>query len=172
MRARKILWLVVAASLVLVAGCSQRLVDFTIISSKNIDLSKADQFKRGTTRVEGVDNVPIIIFPLGTPNVKEAIDRAIEKVPGAVALVDGVVTYKFFYFLFGQASYFVEGLPLLDPTLVSATGGPESPYMVCYDDPQTHEATLKYLTEADYHAVRQALSDGDTEMIARLVVNN
>jgi hypothetical protein len=37
------------------ASCSYRVVDFTIISTKNVDLSKAGTFKRGKTRVEGKD---------------------------------------------------------------------------------------------------------------------
>jgi hypothetical protein len=56
------------------ASCSYRVVDFTIISTKNVDLSKAGTFKRGKTRVEGKDVAHMIIyFPIGRPSMKEII---------------------------------------------------------------------------------------------------
>ncbi|HPN57210.1 MAG TPA: hypothetical protein PLD92_10210, partial [Candidatus Omnitrophota bacterium] len=56
------------------AGCTVRMIDFTILSTKNIDLARASTFKRGAARVEGKDEISIIIFiPTGVPNVKEAI---------------------------------------------------------------------------------------------------
>ena len=60
-------------------------------------------------------------FPTGTPNIKEAIDRAIESVPGAVALLDGVLSYSSWNaILYGQIKYIVEGTPLIDPALTDA----------------------------------------------------
>ena len=74
------------------SGCTTRFVDYTMLSTKNMDLSKAGTYKRGANRVRGEDTQMIIIFipTASAPNVKEATDRAIESVPGAVALVDGV----------------------------------------------------------------------------------
>jgi hypothetical protein len=104
---------------VVLTGCAQttRIGDFTIISSKNIDLSKGANFKRGTNRVEGKDLVHSgggFAGPMA-PNMKTAIDRAIESVPGTVALVDGVI-----YQIMGSFSvgYKVEGTPLIDPSLL------------------------------------------------------
>ena len=105
-----------------ISGCTTRLVDFTIISSKTIDLSRGAEFKRGKERVNGEDMAHIIIFiPTGIPNAKEAMDRAIESVPGAVALLDGVITQEFFYFpyIYGYSKYIVEGTPLIDPKLLA-----------------------------------------------------
>ena len=47
------------------------------------------------------------------------MDRAIESQPGAVALVDGVVSFKSWIipFIYGQQKYIVEGSPLIDPKL-------------------------------------------------------
>jgi len=108
--------------MVLVAsGCTTRLTDFTVISTKNIEWSKAGTYKRATTRTTGKDTSYIIIFiPTGQPNMKEAIDRAIEPVPGAVALVDGVLYSNFWYipYIYGESSYVVEGTPLIDPSLI------------------------------------------------------
>ncbi|MGZ6519130.1 MAG: hypothetical protein ACXVED_16195, partial [Bacteroidia bacterium] len=72
-------------------------------------------------RIKGEDKKSIVIFiPTGVPNVKEAMDNAIESTPGAVALVDGVVTeYKWYIpYIYGEFGYEVEGTPLLDPVLL------------------------------------------------------
>jgi hypothetical protein len=101
-------------------GCTTRIVDFTAISTKNVDWSKAATFSRASSRVVGKDTAHIIIFiPTGVPNMKEAIDQAIESRPGGVALVDGVVYSKFWWipYIYGQTSYVVEGTPLIDPAL-------------------------------------------------------
>lgn len=100
-------------------GCVQRITDFTIISSKNIDLSNGANFKRDDKRVEGEDSKPIIIFPIGIPNAKEALDQAIQGVPGCVGLVDGVLEHEFFSFLFGYVKYRVKGTCLIDPKLLN-----------------------------------------------------
>ncbi|MGI9213052.1 MAG: hypothetical protein ACR2HF_11325 [Methylococcaceae bacterium] len=100
-----------------VTGCAQRIGDFTLVSSKNIDLTRGADFKRSYTRIKAEDTVPIILgIPIGIPNMKTALDRAIEKTPGAVALTDGVVSQKIFNFIiFGEMGYEVEGTPLIDP---------------------------------------------------------
>src|SRR5262245_42913369 len=87
--------LLLAVIALILTSCTTRIVDFTIISTKNIDISKGATFQRGKSRVEGIDKVyVIVIIPTGFPNVKEAVDRAIESLPGAVALLDGVVTQQ------------------------------------------------------------------------------
>lgn len=106
-----------AASL---SGCTHRYIDFTTISSKNMDMSRGAEFERGYGRVVGEDKAHIIIFiPTGTPNAKEALDRAIESTPGAVALLDGVITHKSWWipYIYGQSTIEVEGTPLIDPRL-------------------------------------------------------
>lgn len=105
------------------SGCSQRMIDFTMISSKNIDLSRGAEFTRSPKRVKGEDRKRIIIFiPTGQPNAKEAMDKAIESVPGAVGLVDGVITSHSWYipYIYGEAWYEVEGTPLVDPALLKS----------------------------------------------------
>lgn len=102
------------------SSCSRRVLDFTLISSKNVDLTKGASFVRGKSRVEGKDMVHIIIFiPTGQVNIKEAVDKAIESTPGCVALLDGVIYTKFWWipYIYGQASATIEGLPLIDPSL-------------------------------------------------------
>ena len=47
------------------------------------------------------------------------MDKAIESVPSAIGLVDGVVTYSWWWipYLYGEFGYEVEGTPLIDPIL-------------------------------------------------------
>ena len=95
-------------------SCTHRLVDFTVISSKNIPITEVGtEFKKATQRVKGVDKKWQILFIPGIPSMKEAIDKAIEQYPGAVALTDGVVYSKMWTCgLFGQNKFVVEGTPL------------------------------------------------------------
>ncbi|WP_278386434.1 hypothetical protein [Stutzerimonas kunmingensis] len=111
---------VLALAVGVLSGCTQRYIDFTTISSKNMDMSRGADFERGEKRVMGEDKSHIIVFiPTGQPNAKEALDRAIESTPGAVALLDGVITHKFWWipYIYGQTSIEVEGTPLIDPRL-------------------------------------------------------
>ncbi|MBW8051198.1 MAG: hypothetical protein FVQ77_12825 [Cytophagales bacterium] len=104
----------------LFSNCTTRMVDFTIISTKNIDLAKGATFVRGKNRVEGEDMIHWIIYiPIGKPNIKEAVDEAIESTPGCIALLDGVLYSRFWWipFIYGQQYYLVEGTPLIDPSL-------------------------------------------------------
>lgn len=99
----------VMLAFVFFTGCTIRIVDFTAISTKNVKLPTKAKGKR----VTGEDCVPVILFPLGVPNMKEAIDEAIESAgENYDALVDGVVYHINQSFLFGQICYRVEGTPI------------------------------------------------------------
>lgn len=92
-------------------SCTTRMIDFTVLSSKNTEMTVPEAAKG--ERVKGADSVPVFFVPLGTPSIKEAVDRAIEKAgPGYDALIDGVVYYKFVAFIFGTVQYTVEGTPI------------------------------------------------------------
>jgi len=159
----KLLGTLIASGALLVTGCTSRFVDYTIISTKNIDLSKAATFQRGANRTEGIDTAHIIIFiPTGNPNLKEAIDRAIEAVPGAVALLDGVVTSSFYFIplIYGEANFAVEGTPLIDPALAPKRAEATSPYMIAALDKSGQVATFKYVSRSEYDVVKQQIAAG------------
>jgi len=91
-------------------GCSVRLTDFTAISTKNLNLPA----KKGE-RVEAEDCAKLLfgLIPInGTfqPNLKQAIDNAIEKGNGDV-LIDGVVYSNFIFIplIYTQVCYSVKG---------------------------------------------------------------
>lgn len=100
------------------SGCATRLTDFTVISSKNVELSQLGNYQRVPARVKGEDTIHIISFiPTGLyPDAKAALDKAIETQPGGVALVDGVITKRWFYIplIYGRDRYEVEGTLLVD----------------------------------------------------------
>jgi len=155
---RKTCFTLFACSLLAVTGCKTRFVDFTIISTKNVDLSKMGTFKRGA-RTEGVDKIYIIIFiPTGQPNLKEAIDRAIESVPGGVALLDGVVSQGFFYipYIYGEANFTVEGTVLIDPSLSghakAATGEPA--YYVATLDHSGKAVSCRQVSPEEFQTIK------------------
>lgn len=89
------------------SGCTVRVVDFTVISTKNVSVPT----KGKGPRAKGEDCVfSCLGLPFGIPNMKEAIDRAIENAGGQYdALVDGVVYQKSHPF---EICYEVEGTPI------------------------------------------------------------
>ena len=166
---RMVAWATTLVPLLL-ASCTTRLIDFTIISSKNVDLTNASSFKRASARTEGNDHALLILFiPIGIPNVKDAVDRAIAQVPGGVALVDGVVRRTFWWvILFGMDTITVEGTPLIDPKLANGEL-PESNFMASYTDPSTKETRLVYLSEAEYRELRLAVDHGNDRDAERIL---
>lgn len=145
-----------AACAALMTSCTTRLVDFTIISTKNVDLSHAGSFKRHSPRVTGVDaKQVIIIFPTGVPSPKQAVDRAIESVPGGVALVDGVLTRSFFYipYIYGETKFVVEGTVLVDPALAAAdtrSNGSSDKHLVMTLNQDGSVASKRTVTKNEY----------------------
>ena len=115
---KKFLLVICSFSLLLIiSSCSHRITDFTVISTKNVPLGqKAASLQKANRRVKGVDKSHMVFWiPLGMPNMKEAIDKAIEQYPGAIGLVDGVVKSKGWnVILYGQSSYVVEGTPIYE----------------------------------------------------------
>lgn len=111
----------VALLLLISSACTHRLTDFTVISTKNVPIgTKATTIKKMDKRVKGKDTAhSILCIPLGSPNMKEAIDRAIESHSGAIGLVDGVIkSYYWTCFFYGQDSFIVEGTPIYEDTEV------------------------------------------------------
>jgi len=91
------------------------MIDFTVISSKNANV----QGKSYGQRVEGKDCAGLLLGLIPVtgrfqPNMKEAVDRAIEAAgPGYDALIDGVIDQEVLIFiLYNQGCYIVEGTPI------------------------------------------------------------
>lgn len=105
--------------LLLCSGCTTRLADLTVCSTKNMDIKKSLHRVDTLQRNKGTDKRHIIIlFPTGVPNMKEAADKAIEQTPGAVGLSDATLKYTWWYipYIYGQFKYTVEGNPIFEIT--------------------------------------------------------
>jgi len=96
-------------------GCSARLIDFTVLSSKNARVEGEVYGKR----TEGKDCAGLLLGLIPVtgrfqPNMKEAVDRAIEEAGvGYDALIDGVVDNQvLLLFVYNQSCYIVEGTPI------------------------------------------------------------
>lgn len=96
-----------------IGGCSWR-NDFTALSSKNFGLNDLQvDASKSKGRVQGRSCQEVVfIFPTSfeTPNAKEAVDRALERV-NAQVLLNAVLEYEGFYvpLIYGRKCYFAEG---------------------------------------------------------------
>lgn len=98
------------------SGCVTRVADMTLCSTKNVDL-KVPHPVDAKRRVTGETRMHILILiPFGEESIKEAIDRAIESAPGAVALANATIDRGFFYipYIYGEGWYTVEGNPVFE----------------------------------------------------------
>jgi hypothetical protein len=151
--------LLLALGLVL-AGCATRIGDFTMLSTQNVDLSRAGEFKRSASAIEGKDTMHIILGIKTKPNIdlKEAIDRALAKFPGAVALVNVrlYTTGWSILGLYGQTSYIVSGTALVDPNLVpsnlvgEAANETKAEQYVVMNTTDGETYTASYISENEY----------------------
>jgi hypothetical protein len=109
---KKITFLAIVAAIV-VSSCTHRIIDFTVISTKNVqmsmDKSKGKQVKIKDLKAFGIN-----------ATLKGAIDKALQSAgPGYDLLVDGVISVSNYYFV---AGYRVEGLALNTLKLKSELG--------------------------------------------------
>lgn len=116
---KKLALAIAVLATLMTTGCAQRIADFTLASTKNVDLNSG-QFVKGD-RVEGIDKKYVVLFPLGVPSVKEAADRAIETNPCAVALTDVTADSEAFAFIFGYVQYKIEGDLVIDTNRTGCT---------------------------------------------------
>ena len=108
-------------SITMLSSCSYRMIDFTVISSKNVNLNVPKEAK-STTRVVGKSSAPVIIIHF-TASLKEAVDNAIESAGTDYdALIDGVVYQYDYSFFFGVWGYRVEGTAIKTSELKAMLG--------------------------------------------------
>ncbi|MFQ1014647.1 hypothetical protein ACU6T4_08045 [Avibacterium paragallinarum] len=97
---------VIVSSLMLSACVTQRMADFTLASTKNVNLSSG-KLVLGE-RVKGEDQSSGIAY------LKNAVDRAIEKDRCAVALSDVVISLEPGFF---SVKFIAEGTQVIDRSL-------------------------------------------------------
>lgn len=104
------------------AGCTNRLADVTYISTKAVNQEQLSTATTDNIRSTGEDMKQIIIFiPTGQPDIKEAIDQAIETRPCGIALKDATLTAYSWYipWVYGQHKLIAEGKVLEDVNCVA-----------------------------------------------------
>jgi hypothetical protein len=163
---RKTPAIVLALGLVL-AGCATRIGDFTMLSTQNVDLSRAGEFRRSASTVEGKDTMHIILGIKTKANIdlKEAIDKALAKFPGAVALVNArlYTTGWSIFGIYGQTSYIVSGTALVDPNLVpsnlvgEAENENKTDKYVVMNTADGETYTASYISESEYNKLLASL---------------
>ncbi|TDE06050.1 hypothetical protein [Flavobacterium hiemivividum] len=110
-------------TLLVLTSCSRDLFNFTIVSTKNINLEKLSSLEKSTEKTKGEDKTSIIIIiPTKRIKIDKAISNTIDKIPGCVALLDGKVYTKFWYipYIYGQQRIVIEATPLLDPSIAKS----------------------------------------------------
>lgn len=120
---KKLALLLLAAGLL--NSCTNRLLDVTVLSTKNIDLNNLSGYTSNTNqRVTGRASAPIIcVIPFGYPSAKEAADRAVERNGSqCVGLANATFTEKWWWipFIYGQITLEVEGDPIMKKTAAAA----------------------------------------------------
>ena len=109
----KIKHLLLAGFALLAVSCTTRVADLTVASTKNMDLKHTAGYTTTyNVRSKGEDKKHVT----GIPDMKEAIDNAIEKNgPNCVGLANATLERKWFYipFIYGQESFVAEGDPIM-----------------------------------------------------------
>jgi hypothetical protein len=99
---------IIAIMMASFVGCSQRIGDFTLISTKNVDIG--GKYKQIEGRFSGDDSRGVFLgIPLGTPNLKTAVDNCIQSGKGDLitnAVLDG--SY-WSVIIWGEQKYTVTG---------------------------------------------------------------
>jgi hypothetical protein len=101
--------LLAGVMIIVSSGCSFRTGDLSVVSSKNVGL-QPEVIRRG---VEGSDCSHMLLFiPLGSmvPNLDEAMDRALEKVPEGNVLTDlAIYNDVLFTYIYNRTCLRVKG---------------------------------------------------------------
>ena len=102
LKSRAMLAAVLCAGMFMFTGCTTRLGDFTVLSTKNVDVSGLKPGDRQTG--EDCVNLLFSMIPMGEVNWKNAMDQALERGKGDV-MVDAVLTVKAWAipYIFGQS---------------------------------------------------------------------
>ena len=96
----------------LMSGCTYHLGDFTLLASKNVDLTRfRTDLGENSQQVVGTDEAWSFVGIGGIPNLKEAIDRA-EEQGHAPALTNARLTaYYWNAFIVGNMKFEARGNP-------------------------------------------------------------
>ena len=158
------IYIFLLSTIVFLTSCTTRIIEFTLLSTKDVPLSKSANFKKGKG-VFAEDVLQMILsFPTAPdfptlPDPKEVVDMAIESVPGCVALADGSVTYKYLLFgVYNKFSFVIEGTAIIDPNLaLNAADRPKYTKVEIDKDGNRH---LQALSCDEYQKLKNKIAKG------------
>ncbi len=151
---------------IIFTSCTSRVIDYTLLSTKNVNFEGSKYFMKAPEPVKGKDTaVYIFVIPTSKLDIKEAINDAIEQVPGCVALADVVVYQRTIpLILVNTTSYIVKGTPIIDKRLLrnprKASILP-SKYIYGVYDKKEKRFKVSYLSEKEYKNLKQKLNIND-----------
>ncbi len=147
---KKLFFLSIAS--IILTSCSQNLFNFTLVSTKNIELEKLSSLEKSNEKTTGEDKASIIVFiPTRTIKIDQAITNTIDEIPGCIALLDGVVYSKFWWipYIYGEQKFVIEATPLIDPSFSqSSTSTPK--YRKVLFDKRGKIKSIKTISETEY----------------------
>lgn len=122
--------ILIIGAVALITGCTTTRIEelgrFTIISSKNVDISRLVEMRRSSNKVETkcLNTKGLFIKDVKLSKnyqLENALDSAFKQIPGAVTMIDAKIEY-FYYKGFGkqQWGYKFERTALIDPSLLSS----------------------------------------------------
>ncbi len=106
----KLALVLLSATMIFLTGCSCRVADMSIITTKNINLNEVNLDKLPQRKnVVGKDsNLWVTFIPFGYPQLEDAVDDALNKGNGDV-MIDAVIHSTSWWFLLGQDTISVKG---------------------------------------------------------------
>ncbi len=150
----------------ILSSCTSRVMDYTLLSTKDVNFVGSKYFLKAPESVKGKDTaVYIFVIPTSKLDIKEAIDDAIEQVPGCVALADVVVYQRTIpLILINTTSYIVKGTPIIDKRLLRTprrTSKLPSKYIYGIYDEKNKKFKVSYLSKSEYEKLKQKLNIND-----------
>lgn len=139
---------------ILLSSCSQDLFNFTIVSTKNIELDKLSSLKKSTEKTKGEDKSSIIIFiPTKRIKIDKAISNTIDGIPGCVALLDGSVYSKYWWipYIYGEQKIVIEATPLID----SSVSNPLPKYGKIFLDKKGKVKKIQAISASEFALVKK-----------------
>ena len=144
--------IILSIAAIVLAGCSQQLFNFTIVSTKNIEFGKLSSMEKSTKRTTGEDKASIIVVvPTRSIKIDQAISNTINGIPGCIALLDGVVYSKFWWipYIYGKQRFVIEATPLVDPSFPQTSKAAPG-YGKVFLDKEGKFESFEPLSEAEY----------------------
>lgn len=165
---KKILSSLTCAASLLLSACTsiEDLGRFTVISSKNVDLSRLGEMQRMPEKTETKKYNARFLFikysKISDSYVLEnALDSALESIPGAVALVDAKVQYykrTGFLGITGKWGYKFEGTALIDSAIFGESNLPTDNGTIFVISNET-DGKLAFVTEKEFNSVLAEMSE-------------